>query len=337
MKITDASVYSFELPLVRPTTAGGGAVRRGLLLELTDDSGVVGWGEASPLPGVSAESLDEASANLVAVCDALKKGETTSEMLPSVRFAVESAMSDISGDNAPAENPFIPLNALVDLSSGSVERQVSEALDLEFTTLKLKVGRGDPSGELWLIENVRRLAGPDVSIRLDANRSWSFEEAQDFLGKVSRQDIEYIEEPLSDATDLPRLIGSCDIGIALDETLSEIEPEGLREYAGAAAIVIKPTILGGVARAVAWSESARGHGISPVISAAFESGVGIRHLAHLAARSMEEGVAAGLDTYRWLTNDVLAKALRTSRGCIETGGLSKFKVRKEMLTRISDG
>jgi O-succinylbenzoate synthase len=42
-----------------------------------------------------------------------------------------------------------------------------------------------------------------------------------------------------------------------------------------------------------------------VISAAFESGVGIRALAYLANFVMSPGVAAGLDTWRWLAEDVL--------------------------------
>ena len=50
-------------------------------------------------------------------------------------------------------------------------------------------------------------------------------------------------------------------------------------------------------------------GIPVVLSAAFESGVGIAALAREAARETAPPLAAGLDTYRCLERDILRQRL----------------------------
>ena len=70
-----------------------------------------------------------------------------------------------------------------------------------------------------------------------------------------------------------------------------------------------PRLLGGPLRVGHWVNEARRYGIKPVFSAAFESGVGMRHLVALAGALGDEAVPAGFDTYRWLAEDVLAPRL----------------------------
>jgi isochorismate synthase/2-succinyl-5-enolpyruvyl-6-hydroxy-3-cyclohexene-1-carboxylate synthase/2-succinyl-6-hydroxy-2,4-cyclohexadiene-1-carboxylate synthase/O-succinylbenzoate synthase len=64
-------VTDFTLPLRRPptttataTATADDAVRRGWLLKVVLDDGSIGWGEASPLPGLHLESHDAAGAQL---------------------------------------------------------------------------------------------------------------------------------------------------------------------------------------------------------------------------------------------------------------------------------
>jgi isochorismate synthase/2-succinyl-5-enolpyruvyl-6-hydroxy-3-cyclohexene-1-carboxylate synthase/2-succinyl-6-hydroxy-2,4-cyclohexadiene-1-carboxylate synthase/O-succinylbenzoate synthase len=89
-RVKSTEVRRFSLPMLRkPTTTltvaaesvetgdaveTGGGVREGWLLKVELAGGAVGWGEAAPLPGLHAESVSEAGAQLRAVAALLDGG-----------------------------------------------------------------------------------------------------------------------------------------------------------------------------------------------------------------------------------------------------------------------
>lgn len=86
LAVARASVSSYRAPLARPVTTGArGGAREGALLTVTlvTPSGdeFHGIGEAAPLPGLSAETADEAAAQLRAVAELLR-GATPPAALP---------------------------------------------------------------------------------------------------------------------------------------------------------------------------------------------------------------------------------------------------------------
>jgi len=88
-----------------------------------------------------------------------------------------------------------------------------------------------------------------------------------------------------------------------------MEPEALVDHAYARAVVLKPTLVGGVSRTLRFAERAALLGMQPIISSAYETGVGTAALVALAAGVGGEEVPAGLDTYRRLAGDVLRPRL----------------------------
>jgi O-succinylbenzoate synthase len=86
-----------------------------------------------------------------------------------------------------------------------------------------------------------------------------------------------------------------------------MEPEKLEAFA--VAFVLKPTLLGGISRTLRAAGRAHRLGVTPVISSAYESGVGTAALVALAAGIGDRPVAAGLDTYRMMAEDVLETPL----------------------------
>jgi O-succinylbenzoate synthase len=120
--------------------------------------------------------------------------------------------------------------------------------------------------------------------------------------------IDYIEEPLRDSSKLPDLIQQSPVGIALDETLREITPDQLPRFHGAAALVLKPTLMGGFEASRQFANAGLDLGMNPVISACYESGVGIFALGQFAL-SLPKVSPAGLDTYSRLREDVLCGRL----------------------------
>jgi O-succinylbenzoate synthase len=67
------------------------------------------------------------------------------------------------------------------------------------------------------------------------------------------------------------------------------------------------------------AEQALRLGMTPVVSAAYESGVGTAALVALAAGVGEHPVPAGLDTYRALAGDVLEAPLGLPAPSVDVG------------------
>ena len=166
------------------------------------------------------------------------------------------------------------------------------------------------------------MIGPDVGLRLDANRAWTFEQATAFAQGVSGCDLEYIEEPLADAAQMPKLVAACNLPVALDESLVGLPIRELREHTYARAVVLKPTLLGGLAHTLEMAQHAHALGMKPVISSSFESGVGMLALAALASATGRGRVPAGLDTYRMLAADVLQPRLPLDTSEVDIAALA---------------
>ncbi|HEX2729019.1 MAG TPA: enolase C-terminal domain-like protein, partial [Rubrobacteraceae bacterium] len=172
-----------------------------------------------------------------------------------------------------------------------------------------KVGGRSVQEDIGLVRAVKEVLGTSGSLRLDANRAWSLEEGVRFARGVSGWGIEYIEEPLADPAGLREFAGTCGIPVALDESLVGMAPETLEKHRYAGAVVLKPALIGGVSRTLRLAELALELGMRPVISSAYEAGVGTAALVALAAGIGYEEIPAGLDTYRRLAEDVVEPRL----------------------------
>lgn len=167
---------------------------------------------------------------------------------------------------------LIPIAALIDNSSErSVEVVVQECISAGrqgYHAIKLKVGRRpEIEEEVFVIQSVanalkKELGSRAPKIRLDANRLLSLQAAC-FIVKAlvaERIEIEYIEEPCVNLTAMEYVYQASDqkIPIGLDESLDELWALAVKEQgvmanldtglsSGAvAALVLKPTLLGGV-------------------------------------------------------------------------------------------
>ena len=197
---------------------------RGVLVRIDSGSGASGWGDVAPLPGFSRESIGDAEAELV-VWAARMRGtkfdpqgddfgasvgfEPAAAMSPSVRFGLETALANLSRrmeDRSAAElacfDGAVPVNGLL---AGSREQVLADARRLRdggCRAVKLKVGSRPVAEDVDLTGAVRSVIGDGMELRLDANRSWSLEQAVEFGRAVGDTNIEYLEEPLRDPAHL---------------------------------------------------------------------------------------------------------------------------------------
>ena len=332
MKISTVDLYRYELPLTDPLKLGASTVahRRGLLVRLGTEQGAAGWGDAAPLPGFSMETLSEvvarardAAPQWIGVeiseargdpADSLAALSVPPECPASLRFAVEGAVVDLlaaTRDTSVAAvlgtpRPTVALNALI-TSADDGPAQAARYREHGYRAVKVKVGRGEMNAEVETLRAIRRELGDGIALRADANRAWSLDEAVAFAEATHGLNVAYVEEPLADPTQLPSLVAQTDLSIALDETTHEREPGVLRGEVPASAVVLKPTLLGGIQETRAWSRVAQEHGTTPVVSASYESGIGLRMLMTLSAVGPD--VPVGLSTYDRLAADVLRSSL----------------------------
>lgn len=335
MNIAEFDIYRYDLPLKRPLHVGESPLhtRSGYIVCVTDDDGHVGVGDVAPLPGVSRESLEHALDATIQLCRGVWLGEAehldaivaSFEAAPSAPMgffmAQDMLLAQIEGVSLAQQlggesRDAVSINALLDWDTGANENELRRVVERGYTTVKVKVGRRSVEEDARRVHEICAALPDDVMLRLDANRSWDMPQALKFADDVRDCPIEYIEEPLLDPGAIGDFVGDTGMKVALDESVvHHVHHIGtLQRTQGVSAVILKPTLLGGLANVVEFAHEANLLGMTPVVSACFESGVGIAGLAHLAAALTVDDVSVGLDTYDWLAADVLTERLQISDG-----------------------
>ena len=313
-KILSAALYRYGLPLAwsLPLKTTRLERREGLIVALTVEHGqreLTVYGEAAPLPDFSRETLSQAEEQLLLVLLRLvgqslpvqpfdSQDWLTADVLPSVAFAVESALwLVVLAENKPVNPADIKL-PVAPLLTGTADNIIhclqhwSEDWPTEF---KLKVARGgDVKDDVDLARQVLTNIPDTVRLRLDANRRWSLSQACEFAQQLSLERITYIEEPVGQWRECAGFYQLTHMPFAWDETLQNPGFQFQTEK-GLAALVIKPTLVGGLRRCGQLVTQAQAHGIRVVLSSSFESVLGV-DILKLLSHHWSPGEAAGLDT-----------------------------------------
>ena len=346
-RIARVGIRAWDLPLARPLRVGGRTLERrtGLLLLLADGEGHAGIGETAPLPGLHAESAEEATSQLLELAGELE-GTIIPEgcaalngafeawlgsrgLLPSVRTGIEGAVLTLLADRGgkdlahllgAAPDARVRINALLDGEAEAVLDGAARFARAGYTALKIKVGRRDAVEEGQLVAAVRALVGPAVALRLDANRAWDLAAALDFAARVAPAGIEYFEEPLHTAGDLAAFVADSPVPVALDETLLGFSPQAPPPLRGVAALILKTSVLGGYERTLSWARLARRARLSAVVSASFPSAVGMA-LDAAAAAALGGETAHGLGTSAAFAEDLGRAPHAVEDGRLDARGL----------------
>lgn len=282
------------LKAVARSAAGTWTERTGLTLLLEDDAGLAGVGEAAPLPGFSPDELAGAKAALVALLgrtfpdaapgDVVRALSDAAQSLPSpsARFALESALLDLW-----ARQLRIPAWALLSSSDGfdvpelslslwlphardAAVAEAHRALARGVRAFKVKLdGRDASDPGLSILEALREKLGRDVELRADANQSLSAEQAHALGPRLAVLGVRWVEEPTTGAPH-----AELGLPVALDESLTGARPDFAEaRAAGVKALVLKPSVLGGLSPCLDLASAAAPHGITSVVSHALEGPV----------------------------------------------------------------
>jgi o-succinylbenzoate synthase len=285
---------------------------------------VRGFGEASPLPGFSSDTLADCHAALSALDvstlpaalgdeqSVLEELRCASSLLPprlpAARAALEAALLDLWSRAAgkPAWALLVEAGtrpkprAVSALLMGDPERVLADAEHARargLETFKLKIGHaGMLEREVALLRELRQSVGAAARLRLDANQSFTAQQAERCLPRFAEYGVELVEEPCP-FTELSLL--SSPVPLALDESLSQLDPRrdahGVFELRAASALILKPALLGGISACHAWSQVAARIGAAVILSHTFDGPLGLALSATLALTLGSEAIAQGLD------------------------------------------
>jgi o-succinylbenzoate synthase len=218
------------------------------------------------------------------------------------------------------------------------------------TVLKLKVGCEGLASDVAAVHLLAQaLRGKNCLLRPDANRSWSKE---DFLSFCSQTDalkdaVEYIEEPFA-VNHVLEFIDFCNVTykgssgpyarIGLDESLVQFdinESSRLIASRGVIGAVLKPSVQGTLTRLECLAHAAQREDKMVVLSAVFESGVGLAWTAVLACvLGYPSNAHHGIGTFTALQGDCISPGFEEL--CVTSDGTINVQcVMKEYLVNAA--
>jgi muconate cycloisomerase len=275
MKITDITPIAIALPMTRPLKMAGLVFDSSdnVLVRITTDNGLVGWGEASASPTMTGETVESMMAAIRYLAPFFI-GRDPSEFADnlalmnfrlygnaSAKTVLEMAFYDLAGK--VAQKPVAELLGSVRrtrmpvlwmLASGKLDEDLAdgrEKLDAGFKSFKIKVGTNPVADDIERAHEVRKLVNGGVQLSSDANQGWSREDAIAFVEGVG-DTLDFIEQPImgDDVEGMAEVQRHAKAPIGADEGLHSVKDIRLHKEMGAAqGGSLKMIKLGGVTRA----------------------------------------------------------------------------------------
>ena len=316
MALSSVEVIPYALPFKEPYVTARGTLlaREMVLLRIRDEDGVEGLGEAVPLSlrgGVTIEEVVrelEALGTSPSIADAIAgrsaiEGDIPREVADGVSMpalcALTTALLDLREKREGSEAWHAAVRCNATLVSGEPAAVAAEAERWAadgFGTFKLKLGTGDDVAQ---VEAVRAALGDEARIRLDANGSWSLEEATEILTAVEPLGIELAEQPVETIAEAAELAKRTRIWLAGDESIVTVEDAEAAIRADSFSVTgVKLSKVGGFEAGREVAGRMRSY-----VASALDGPVGIAISRRLAEwldspRFAEERLAHGLATQR---------------------------------------
>jgi L-alanine-DL-glutamate epimerase-like enolase superfamily enzyme len=292
------------------TAYGDVAERPLIVLTLAGEDGIAGFGEAAPLESYDGVSIEHVRAALEDCSTMLARSDGTPReellagcrevaVLPQALAAVDLALWDLAARRAgvpvwrllgASDPPPVAVNWTIGaVDRAGAAREAAEARAAGFACVKVKVGVGDDAGRLAAI---RAVGGPELAIRIDANGTWSAEEAIAALASLAPVGIELCEEPTAGVEEIGRVATATEAAIAIDESAAA---PGALDQRWCDAACLKITRCGGITGVLEQGARAREAGYEVYLASTFDGPLGIAAALHAAA-VLEPGRPCGLAT-----------------------------------------
>lgn len=310
MIIKQIEVFAIRLPLEKPFVISYATYpdMASIIVKLTTECGLVGWGESVPDEHVTGETPESTYAVLKNTLAPLLIGQNPMELekihelmdsavknIPAAKAAIDIACYDVIGKKLQ-----VPIYQLLGgryhekfrlthvLSIDEPEKMADEAeeqIQLGFTSFKMKVGR-DVASDVKRILAVRKRVGNDLAIRVDVNQGWKNSAyTLQALQQLETAGLDWLEQPVvaDDIDAMVEIKQKTSVPVMIDEGICDMWD--LREIISKRAadkINIKLMKCGGIYPAMKLAHMAEMAGIECQIGSMVESSIGSAAGFHVA-------------------------------------------------------
>lgn len=218
MKITEITGKTVSVQLTKPFKVTFGEIRamESLILKITTDTGLVGYGEACPFELVTGENIATEKLALAdfrpiligqdprdieqrhADMDHLTVGHT------ALKAGIDIALYDLLG-----KATGLPLYQLLGGQANRVKTDITIAIDTPsamaaeaqrdvargFTQLKVKTGLNVQT-DIQAIQQILAVVDDRVEVKVDANQGWTAKQTIDVMDRFQHTNLKVIEQPL---------------------------------------------------------------------------------------------------------------------------------------------
>ena len=362
-RIHHLRIHVIRLPVNAVHSQGSGDVNgiNSVILEIVTDSGITGWGEASPWPVFTGSVEANAYAlhnhigpSLVGedpfrVTKHLFTADKAIVGCTEAKAALEMALMDIVGKVSGLSvaellggrcRETIPLSFSV--ANPDFEKDLEDIARLHedgVRLFKLKTGFDSHESDLSRLERLRKRYSETIGLRVDYNQGLPAFDAVRRLRDIETMRLDFIEQPVKrhERAALADITRKLDTPVMADESVfSPQEAIEAVEMRLADVISLKVMKSGGIRRSLAIASIAETAGMDVYGGCMFETGLAHAAGVHLMASipSLNLGCEYYMATY-YVKEDILAEPFQVRNGHVHvpTGPGLGVAVDRDVLAR----
>ncbi|MET3575085.1 dipeptide epimerase [Bhargavaea ullalensis] len=302
MNIIRATIHAVRFPLREPFIISYATYpdMPAVIVKLETDTGLTGYGEAVPDEHVTGEYFLSAFEVLKEILIPAVLGENPFNIEkihgkmdeaiwgnPAAKAAIDIACYDLMGKatGQPVYNLLggrahekLEYPRVLSIESPEImaEKAVKAVKD-GYSSLKLKVGKGEPMEDVARIKAVRKAVGPEFPIRVDVNQGWKTPGiAAAAIRELEGENLNWIEQPIrmGDIRGLADVRRKVAVPVMADETLHGMEElHEIVRLEAADVLNIKLMKTGGIFPAIHVAKAAEAAGLQCQVGSMVESSV----------------------------------------------------------------
>ena len=305
---------------------GASPVTEGVIVTLVGENGEKGYGYASATPhmGATRAALEAALERFVpliedhdtfAIEDTLLMLDRQLPAPNQARAAIDCALHDLSARALKIPlyqlfggklRDYVPVLRILSIKTpAEMAAQARKLSTAGYRYLKIKL-EGDVEDDVDRVRAIRREVGSDVRLTVDANQSYTIDDAIEALNQMARFEIDIAEQPV-DARDhegLKRVTDSVPMTVEADESAASVSRvfELVRERC-VDAVSLKIPKLGGLINTLAAARICEAGGVEYRMGAAVGSRLLSAQAMHLAVTLPGIAYACELGEFDRLLDD----------------------------------
>ena len=282
--------FSFHLNQKLKTSNGFLHKKEGWIIRISDSYNNFGWGEVSSFNKSELNLCRKFLKGVETNCSRLNFENSKAEWPGPLAFGIYSALAELDGLiglkskqnwlKAPKSAILIPdMKLSIKKLREFMQTSIASERNLTF---KIKVGINSDQLEKEMLNYILEILPTNSHLRIDANGSWSREQAKSWINLLSEESrIEWIEQPIA-AEDIEGLEELTKLmPIALDESLLKY-PSLIKQWKGWQ--VRRPSLEGDPKDLLRELQKGKEY---RSISTSFETGIGRRWINHFAALQLK--------------------------------------------------